>query len=249
MRGLRQISLAILALALVLSAGAGFAWAEDPAAASPAPQTMPEIVHETPPAVPGMAGPLGTNLEHAGTEAVGEYQADGAAHKEKKKGLPQLDVKTYPSQIFWLLVTFGFLYFFFARAALPTIEQTVAKRRAKIESDLSSAQFAKEKAEAARNIYEKAASESQIESGKIFLAAESEAKATAAAALEDLRHRSETMLEEAEHFIEKARKEAMDGIHAAAAEIASLAASRIIGIQPDIEQAKSVIENIHKKAA
>ena len=38
------------------------------------------------------------------------------------QGMPQLDITTYSSQIFWLVVSFGVLYFFVSRFFLPKVK-------------------------------------------------------------------------------------------------------------------------------
>jgi F-type H+-transporting ATPase subunit b len=36
-------------------------------------------------------------------------------------GLPQMDVSSFPSQIFWLIITFGALYIFMWKNAIPKL--------------------------------------------------------------------------------------------------------------------------------
>ncbi|TAH36058.1 MAG: hypothetical protein EYC62_02865 [Alphaproteobacteria bacterium] len=60
--------------------------------------------------------------------------------------MPQLDLATYPSQLFWLAVNFALLYWLMAKLALPRIGQILDARAAAIKADLDNA--AKLKAEA-----------------------------------------------------------------------------------------------------
>jgi len=55
--------------------------------------------------------------------------------------MPQIAqiVDTYASQIFWLLIVFGLIYFGIGRSMLPKIESTVEARDARIASDLAAA--------------------------------------------------------------------------------------------------------------
>ena len=41
-------------------------------------------------------------------------------------GMPQLDVSSFPNQIFWLIVTLGVIYFVLSRFALPRIGAVLA---------------------------------------------------------------------------------------------------------------------------
>lgn len=42
--------------------------------------------------------------------------------------MPQFDINTYPSQIFWLLLTFGILYFIISNFIIPKAESIIKNR-------------------------------------------------------------------------------------------------------------------------
>ena len=77
--------------------------------------------------------------------------ADGAGPK-----LPQLDVQTYASQIFWLIISFIVLYFLVAKVAMPRISEVLEERQERIEDDLDKAETLKKEAYVVRVEYEKA---------------------------------------------------------------------------------------------
>ena len=60
--------------------------------------------------------------------------------------LPQLDIETYASQIFWLIVTFIVLYFLVAKIAMPRIAEVLEGRQERIEDDLDKAETLKKEA-------------------------------------------------------------------------------------------------------
>lgn len=70
--------------------------------------------------------------------------------------MPQLDFSTYPSQIFWLLVSLTVLYFLLSRLALPRIETVIRDRQDTISKDLDQAAEFKNRAEEAEASYEAA---------------------------------------------------------------------------------------------
>jgi F-type H+-transporting ATPase subunit b len=185
--------------------------------------------------------------------AHGEHDAaagHGDAHAgEHKKGLPQFDPSSFPSQIFWLVVMFVIMYAFFSKKTLPEIGRVLQKRQAHIEHDIATAQRLRGNAEEAKGRYERAVAEAQDKSTKLFLKAEEEVKAKMASGLEEFKSRSALQIKDTEESIEKAKKEAMDSIQSIAAEIASVAAEKIVGVSTDIDQAKNVVRNINKKAA
>ena len=54
---------------------------------------------------------------------------------------------TYASQIFWLLITFGLLYFVVGRGMVPKIQATVDAREGRIAGDLAAAEAARAEAD------------------------------------------------------------------------------------------------------
>lgn len=71
-------------------------------------------------------------------------------------GLPQLNLETYPSQIFWLLVTLVVLYYLLSKIALPRIASVLEERADTIADDLDAAEEYRRKAQEAEAAYEQA---------------------------------------------------------------------------------------------
>jgi len=65
--------------------------------------------------------------------------AEAAQGAEKAAAFPPFDPWHFPSQIFWLVVLFGFLYFVLSRFILPSIGSTLERRESSIASDLDEA--------------------------------------------------------------------------------------------------------------
>lgn len=68
-------------------------------------------------------------------------------------GLPQLDISTWTSQIFWLLLTFGILYFILATFILPRLRDGISERSDRISDDLDQAANSQREAAEAENVY------------------------------------------------------------------------------------------------
>jgi F-type H+-transporting ATPase subunit b len=94
-------------------------------------------------------GETPTEELHTGTEAA--HDTHGA-----KPGLPQLDISTFASQLFWLLISFVILYTVISRVAAPKIGGVIQDRANRIRGDLETAAKAKRDSEAAMAGYEKA---------------------------------------------------------------------------------------------
>ena len=76
-------------------------------------------------------------------------------------GLPQLNFDTYPSQIFWLLVSLAVLYYLMSRIALPRIASVLEERADAIAGDLDRAEELKRRAEEAEQAYRQALAEAR----------------------------------------------------------------------------------------
>jgi F-type H+-transporting ATPase subunit b len=71
-------------------------------------------------------------------------------------GFPPFDQTTFPSQIFWLAVTFVFLFVVMWRVAGPRIAGVITTRRDKINGDIAAAQKNRKDAEGASAAYQAA---------------------------------------------------------------------------------------------
>jgi F-type H+-transporting ATPase subunit b len=91
-----------------------------------------------------MAEPTSTT---AGTEAPGSHKA---------AGFPPFKTETFPSQFFWLALTFAVLFVVLWRLATPRIASTISARRNQINDDLAVAQKHRGDAEAASAAYQTA---------------------------------------------------------------------------------------------
>ena len=164
-------------------------------------------------------------------------------------GLPQLDFSTYPSQIFWLFVSFGILYFIFSKKTLPDISSVIEDRRSSIQNDLDMAANLRDEAEKAHKAYGEALERSREKATQLYLEQEQETKTHLADSLQKFSERSTQEIKEAEKRLNEAKAEALESINMVAADVASTIAECIIGVPADIDQAKTVVRSIHKKKA
>ncbi len=67
---------------------------------------------------------------------------------------PPFDTTTFPSQIFWLVITFGVLFVVLWRVAGPRIHNVIADRRSAINSAIEAANAARADADAASAAYD-----------------------------------------------------------------------------------------------
>lgn len=106
--------------------------------------------------------------QHGDAAAHGAEAAGHAA--EASTGLPQLDLSSFPNQIFWLVVTILVLYWVLSKIALPRIAAVISDRQGAITGDLMAAEEFKQKAKEAEAAYEKALADARSEAQKIVAA-------------------------------------------------------------------------------
>ena len=70
---------------------------------------------------------------------------EGGAHSN----FPPFDAGTFPSQLVWFAIAFGFLYWYLAKRGLPQLGAVIEGRKARIAGDLDEATAMQQKADAA----------------------------------------------------------------------------------------------------
>ena len=152
-------------------------------------------------------------------------------HEVAKTGLPQLDPSLYPSQVFWLIISFAVLYLLMSRVALPAVQKTQANRHRVVQTDLDAATKASEQAKAMQATYEKALvdarAQAQVTIGDIAAAAAKESAAQQATKQQELNQR----ITAAEAKIAAAGQAAMKDVQVAAHDLASVIVEKISGLR------------------
>jgi len=75
---------------------------------------------------------------------------------EQSGGFPPFKTESYPGQVFWLVITFGFLFLVLWRFVGPRIQSVLAERRGRIADDLKTADQHRKDSEAASAAYDQA---------------------------------------------------------------------------------------------
>lgn len=144
-------------------------------------------------------------------------------------GFPPFQSETFLSQLVWLAITFGLLYWLLSKFVLPQIGAILDERRARIARDLDEAQRLKAEAEAAGAAYEKALAEARANAQA--LAAEQHAKASAEseAARKVLEAELNARLQAAEAEITASKAKAMENVRSIAVDAVPAIVSRLTG--------------------
>jgi F-type H+-transporting ATPase subunit b len=163
--------------------------------------------------------------------------------------VPQLEVWTFPSQIFWLLICFSILYYLLSRKALPRVSEILEARQGRIAADLDQAQQLRREAEAALATYEQGIVKAQGEAHTLLAEAQSRLQAEAAQRQAELGRQLGKQLAEAEQRIAAARDRAIAELEDAAIGAAQAAAERLAGIRVPADTAQRALHAVRERAA
>ena len=164
-----------------------------------------------------------------------------------EEGMPQLNPDYWVSQIFWLLLIFGLLYFFLWKKILPIITQNLENRKSKILSDLDDAEKSKQLLEKKMSAYNKILEEAKLEARKIMN--ESRKKIS-----EDIKIKKGNFDSEIDEEIKKAEKEikslklsSIEHINKIADEISSEIVEKIVGTKANASSVSAIVSDVSKK--
>ena len=163
--------------------------------------------------------------------------------------MPQLEVWTFPSQIFWLIITFSTLYYLLSRHALPRISEILEARQDRIAADLDQAQRLRREAEAALATYEQGIAQAQEEAHRLVAETQNRLQAEAAERLAALDGQLSEQLAAAEQRIAAARDRTLAELEDAAVGVAQAAAQRLAGIEVSTEAAQRALHGVRERAA
>jgi len=196
----------------------------------------------------GVPGHTPVEYEDAG-HAVADHGDDAHHGEHKTEGLPQLDPTWYASQIFWLVITYAFLYVVFSRKVLPELSATIDKRRERIDEDIEKAEDLKKKTEDVQKAYEESLSEARDQAAVTINVSEEDIKKESASAQAGINAKISEKVEAMEKKTSKAKAKAMKEIDDVAVTIAGEVVAKIIGTKIDAKQTQSIINKINKEAA
>lgn len=145
--------------------------------------------------------------------------ADTADKAEGSGGLPQLDMSTYPSQIFWLLITFGFLYWVMSSMILPRLAGAIEERRDRVADDLDQAAEFRRQAEEAEASYKQALADARAKAQAIANETREEVEAEITEMQAEANEKADASIAAAEERISKMKDDASAKVRTAADDV------------------------------
>ena len=154
------------------------------------------------------------------------------AHTEapaQKGQFPPFDTQTFPSQLFWLAVTFVALYLIMSRVALPRIGAILEQRREHIARQLAEAEHLRHESEAALAAYEQALAEARAKAQAIASETHQRLAAQSGERRKALEAELTVKIAEAEQTIAATKSAAMVNVRDIAVEAAGTIVERLVG--------------------
>lgn len=197
------------------------------------------------PQAEGFAAPMPAEQGYVAA-ADAEMPVPAAEHEtatahEENIGFPQLDARTYSSQVFWLLVFFAVLYGLMSKIALPRIAEVIDMRETQKNGNLSRAEQLQEEASKVEAAYESSLAKAQeLAQGAI---ADAEETVTEKLGAENARfsEQARKRIATAEQNIAKAKADALASIADISAEIAADIVHKIADVQVTRPDAKKAV--------
>jgi F-type H+-transporting ATPase subunit b len=158
--------------------------------------------------------------------------------------MPQIEqiAATYASQIFWTLLTFGFVFLVVGLGMLPKVLSTVDERDKTVSDDLAAADAARAAADAAEEQWRTQDNAAREAVQKRIADARAKGAAKAEKTLATAGAKIDAKIAEAETRIAEASAAATDEIEAVAADAARDIVARVSGAKVTAAEAKKAVK-------
>ena len=160
--------------------------------------------------------------------------------------MPQIAqlAETYSSQIFWLLVFFGFTFFVIGRGMVPRVMATVSAREAQVSGDLAAAEAARAEAQAVELRWQAALADQRAEAQGLIAKAKAAGASAAEVRLAKAAAAVDARVADAEAQIAKARASALGEIETVAADAAGEIVARLAGLTVDAGATRTAVKEV-----
>ena len=148
----------------------------------------------------------------------------------------------YASQIFWLLLVFGTIFFVIGRGMLPKIQATVEARAQRVADDLAGAERARGEAEAVEAAYRARIEEGRMEAHRVTETSKHETARDAEVRIKAADAEIHAQSQAAEAEIRAASDTAMRDVEKAAGEIAQDMVAKLAGLKVAKDRAAEAVK-------
>jgi F-type H+-transporting ATPase subunit b len=164
------------------------------------------------------------------------------AHHEAA-GFPPFKTETFPSQLFWLAVTFTFLFVVLWKVAGPKINAAITGRRGAINGAIAEAGKARAEAEAAQAAYENALAAARARANALAEDTRTKLNAEITKAKAEADARAHDAMAAADARIAQTRESAKAAVTVAARDAAVAIVERLTGDKVSADDAAKALAN------
>jgi F-type H+-transporting ATPase subunit b len=165
---------------------------------------------------------------------------------DAKGGFPPFDQTTFPSQIFWLAITFVVLLVVMWRVVVPRIGGTLADRKARLASELAKAETDKKRAEQEWSTYQTTLVEARQRARSVSDENRAKVVAEAERAESAADEAAQAEIAKAEASLAQLRADAKGNILAVAQEAAAAIVSRLTGESVGADEAAAAVRAVQE---
>lgn len=157
--------------------------------------------------------------------------------------MPQISqiAATYASQIFWLLITFGILYFGIGKMMVPKVMATVDAREGRIAGDLAAAEQARLAADTVEAAWRAKMDEARAAAHAETTAAKAQAVKATESQIKSIDVELAERLAHHDLAVGNAKAQAMLNLQAVAAEVAQDLVAKVSGLTVGIDTAADAV--------
>tara|TARA_B110000285_G_scaffold163927_1_gene183044 strand:+ start:117 stop:698 length:582 start_codon:yes stop_codon:yes gene_type:complete len=163
-----------------------------------------------------------------------------------QKGLPQLDLETYPSLIFWSIISLLIGYILMAFIVTPSIQSIINLRETNIQNDLIKAKTSNEEAEIIKNTLSNKQEEIKLNSQNLINKAISEAKNLLDNSEKKILDKMNVKIIEAEQQIHKLKNEVISELLNNVEDITRDIIQKFTTIKPLSKDIKQTVKTVSK---
>jgi F-type H+-transporting ATPase subunit b len=169
------------------------------------------------------------------------------AFATESAGMPQLNPEFWVSQIFWLTITFGFLYVILSKLILPKISANLEIRKSQILENIEAADKQREESELRIVEYEKIVQNSKDQAKNYF-------KKSREKLLKDINLKKNALdkdlseeIQKAESQIQEFKNRAPEKINKIAIETSSDLLQKLIGAEINNSSISAIVDDLSRK--
>ena len=169
------------------------------------------------------------------------------AFATESAGMPQLNPEFWVSQIFWLTITFGFLYVVLSKLILPKISANLEIRKSQILENIEAADKQREESELRIVEYEKIVQNSKDQAKNYF-------KKSREKLLKDINLKKNALdkdlseeIQKAETQIQEFKNRAPEKINKIAIETSSDLLQKLIGAEINNSSISAIVDDLSRK--